>query len=142
MIPRAIAESRWLWGSAQQVNLRVSGVLAYAYQRAVDLSGLHEAFMPLSITLIPSLQSPNCESLLKALPDFNHIPSVPQPLTIDLEQRQLIVFLPGFTKEPGEADSARFCIDGRGRRSAAQYFPASRSSKPCRSSRVNLKRPI
>ncbi len=96
--PAAIAESCWLWGSAQQVNLRVNGVLAYAQQNAIDLGELQDAFMPLSVTLIPSLQSPNWESLLKALPDFDQSINVPQPLTIDLEQRQITAFLPGFTK--------------------------------------------
>jgi anion-transporting ArsA/GET3 family ATPase len=99
--PAAVAESRWLWGSAQQVNLRVNGVLAYS-QQTLNLDELHQAFAPLTVTPIPlllsSLQSPNWE-LIKALPDFNHVSPSPQPLTINLEQQQIVVFLPGFTKK-------------------------------------------
>ncbi|MFH7030021.1 MAG: ArsA family ATPase [Heteroscytonema crispum UTEX LB 1556] len=96
--PDAIAEARWLWGSAQQVDLRVSGVLLYQSHGAVNTE-LQQAFDPLEINSIPALQKHDWEPLLKALPDFNIIPEVPQPLTIDLAQRQVKVFLPGFTKQ-------------------------------------------
>lgn len=36
---------------------------------------------------------------VKALPDFNSSVSVPQTLTIDLAQQQILVFLPGFNKK-------------------------------------------
>ncbi|MBW4430747.1 MAG: ArsA family ATPase [Pelatocladus maniniholoensis HA4357-MV3] len=97
--PGAIAETRWLWGSAQQVNLMVSGVLVYQCQKSDDLNNLQQVFAPLSVTSIPALKEHNWESLLKALPDFNHNHQAPFPLKIDLESRQLFVFLPGFTKK-------------------------------------------
>jgi len=95
--PGAIAEACWLWGSAQQVNLRASGVLAY-YQIG-NFEALRQAFEPLEVYSIPTLQNQDWEPLLKALPDFNDIPEVPDPVTIDLAQRQIHVFLPGFTKK-------------------------------------------
>lgn len=96
--PAAIAEARWLWGSAQQVDLRVSGVLAYQSYEAANKTELEQAFAPLEVNLIPVLQKHNWEPLLDALPDFKTIPQVPQPLTVDLVQRQVQVFLPGFSK--------------------------------------------
>lgn len=95
--PGAIAEACWLWGSAEQVNLRASGVLVY--QQTVDSAAMQQVFEPLEIYSIPTLQNQDWEPLLKALPDFNAIPTVPDPVTIDLEQRQIRVFLPGFTKK-------------------------------------------
>ncbi|PMB47355.1 anion-transporting ATPase [Fischerella thermalis CCMEE 5205] len=97
--PGAIAETRWLWGSAQQINLIVNGVLAYQCQEREDLSDLQQVFAPLSFTPIPALKEDNWDCLLKALPNFNDNHQAPLPLKIDLESRQLLVFLPGFTKK-------------------------------------------
>jgi anion-transporting ArsA/GET3 family ATPase len=93
--PGAIAEATWLWGSAQQVNLRVSGVLT----SQSDPAQLHQTFAPLNVHTVPTLHQGNWEPLIEALPDFNALPSVPDPLTIDLAQRQVRFFLPGFTKK-------------------------------------------
>lgn len=95
--PGAIAEACWLWGSAQQVNLRASGVLVC--QPIHNAEALTQAFEPLEIYPIPTLQNQNWEPLLAALPNFNHSPTVPEPVSIDLAQRQIRVFLPGFTKK-------------------------------------------
>jgi arsenite-transporting ATPase len=94
----AIAEAQWLWGSAQQVNLRVNGVLAYQLHSG-NGAALQQAFAPLSVTPIPVLQQQDWDALIQALPDFTVKPIVPEPLTFDLEQRQVQVFLPGFTKK-------------------------------------------
>lgn len=96
--PGAIAAVRWLWGSAQQINLTVSGVLAYQCQNP-DRTELQQAFAPLDVNSIPTLLNQNWEPILQALPDFNSSISVPQPLTVDLAQQQLFVFLPGFNKK-------------------------------------------
>ncbi|RAM48854.1 MAG: ArsA family ATPase [Hapalosiphonaceae cyanobacterium JJU2] len=97
--PGALAETKWLWGSAQQINLIVNGVLVYQCQEGDDLTDLHQVFAPLSVTSIPALKEHNWDPLLKALPDFNNNHQAPFPLKIDLESRQLFVFLPGFTKK-------------------------------------------
>lgn len=97
--PGAIAEAQWLWGSAQQVDLRISGVLAYQSAGSPDLTALRSTFEPLPITVIPALQQQNWTPLLDALPDFNQAdPTIPQPVTIDVAQRLVRVFLPGFQK--------------------------------------------
>ncbi|KAM3094354.1 ArsA family ATPase [Phormidesmis sp. 146-12] len=95
--PSAIAEARWLWGSAQQVNLRVSGVLVANSQS--ELFELEHAFAPLSVNALPKLHSEAWDEVIKALPDFMATASIPEPVTIDLQQRQVQVFLPGFTKK-------------------------------------------
>jgi len=97
--PEAIALARWLWGSAQQVNLSISGVLLYPSQHNDDLAELQQNFAPLVVSPIPALVEQNWHPILQALPDFNASPSVPQSLTVDLAQRQITVFLPGFNKE-------------------------------------------
>ncbi|BAZ11685.1 anion-transporting ATPase [Calothrix sp. NIES-4071] len=98
--PGAERTASWLWGSAQQIGLTVSGVLSYQSQVLEDDKvELYDAFQPLPVSLIPKLQKLDWEPLLQALPDFNNIPHVPRPLTFDLQQRQAKVFLPGFTKQ-------------------------------------------
>ena len=94
--PEAIASARWLWGSAQQINLSVSGVLAYNCQLNDELQ---QAFAPLVVNSIPALSNQNWDAIIQVLPDFNSSVSVPQPLTIDLAQQQILVFLPGFNKK-------------------------------------------
>ena len=95
--PGAIAEATWLWGSAQQVNLRVSGVMVY--QPEADAADLQSAFAPLTIHPVPRLHNQQWEPLLQALPDFKTPVAVPEPLTIDIPNRQIRVFLPGLTKK-------------------------------------------
>jgi anion-transporting ArsA/GET3 family ATPase len=96
--PDAIAEARWLWGSAQQVNLRVSGVLASDPQSAT-LPELKHAFAPLKVNALPKFYSEDWAAIVDALPDFMATVAIPEPLTIDIDQRQVQVFLPGFTKK-------------------------------------------
>lgn len=94
----AIAETCWLWGSAQQVNLKINGVLVHPPHQQ-EMTTVQETFAPLPLTPIPKLQDQNWEPLVQALPDFLTLPTVPDPLTIDLAARQIRVFLPGFTKK-------------------------------------------
>jgi anion-transporting ArsA/GET3 family ATPase len=97
--PGAIAESRWLWGSAQQVHLSISGVFVDCDRETNDLTQLQQAFDPLPIYPLPSLQKPYWASLLEALPNLNDIPLTPPPFEVDLAARLVKVFLPGFTKK-------------------------------------------
>lgn len=96
--PEAIADTRWWWGSAQQINLTVSGVLAYR-DRDFSKEALQSAFTPLNIYCISTLCEHNWETLVQELPDFNASISVTPPLTIDLVQHQVRAFLPGFNKK-------------------------------------------
>lgn len=94
-----IATTRWLWGSAQQINLSVSGVLAYDNQTPDEHAKLQQAFTPLVVNSISALHNQNWDPIIQALPDFNAKISLPQPLTLNLNQQQLRVFLPGFNKK-------------------------------------------
>jgi anion-transporting ArsA/GET3 family ATPase len=96
--PGAIAEACWLWGSAQQVNLRVGGVLVCQSEQQ-NLSALQQTFAPLSIHTIPQLHNNRWEPLMASLPDFQSPAIIPEPLTIDINNLQIHVFLPGFTKK-------------------------------------------
>lgn len=96
--PAAIAETCWLWGSAQQVNLKINGALVNQPHKK-EMASLQATFAPLPVTPIPRLQNQEWQPLVQALPDFLTLPIVPDPLTIDLTTRQVQVFLPGFTKK-------------------------------------------
>jgi anion-transporting ArsA/GET3 family ATPase len=96
--PGAIAAATWLWGSAQQVNLRVSGVLI-SQSQGRNPSALQQAFAPLAVHAVPTLCQGDWEPLIQALPNFTVMPSVLAPLTVNLAQRQVQFFLPGFTKK-------------------------------------------
>ena len=98
--PGAIAEALWLWGSAQQVNLRVSAVLTVPTEGDEGESLLlHQSFAPLSVHAVPTLRQGDWEPLMQALSGLPESHAAPAPLTIDLAQRQVRFFLPGFTKK-------------------------------------------
>lgn len=97
--PEAIADTRWLWGSAQQINLTISGVLAYQDKDTNRQAELQSAFAPLNVHSVSALHGSDWEKIISALPDFNDPVAVPSPLKIDLVQRQVRAFLPGFNKK-------------------------------------------
>jgi arsenite-transporting ATPase len=94
--PIAIATTKYLWGSAQQVGLTVSGVLL---NRAEATEAVVTEFDPLSVSAIPSRAGDDWQPLIDALPDFQMVSQVPQPVTVDMAARQVRVFLPGFDKK-------------------------------------------
>ncbi|MDA0672926.1 MAG: ArsA family ATPase [Cyanobacteria bacterium] len=92
--PWAVAASRYLWGSAQQVGLTVAGVLAPdgATVPAAD-------FAPLAISPLPTLVDQQWAPLLAALPDLSTaIAAAPRPITVDEAAGTVGLFLPGFAK--------------------------------------------
>jgi anion-transporting ArsA/GET3 family ATPase len=91
--PEAIRQARWLWGSAQQINLTVGGVISRVAGE-IDPT----AFAPLPTHTIP-VTTGEMEPLIPLLPDFQReAQAAPRPLTIDGANRQVRVFLPGFQK--------------------------------------------
>lgn len=97
--PGAIADTRWLWGCTQQINLNVSGVLACQQRDSSRQAEIQTAFTPLTVYPISAWQDYNWEAIIQELPNFNANISVPPPLKIDLVQRQVRAFLPGFNKK-------------------------------------------
>jgi arsenite-transporting ATPase len=95
--PEAIATARYWWGSAQQIGLTVGGVLLN--QREITPE-IETAFNLLTINSIPNIESNNLEELSSALPDFQkQAIKAPKPLTIETNNREVRIFLPGFDKK-------------------------------------------
>ena len=92
----SIAKAKYLWGSAQQVNVTVGGVLLNQGDNA-DVLG--DNFAPLPISTLPSVDEGNWEPLQTNLPDFKQAIAAPKPLIIDSSARQVKVFLPTFDKK-------------------------------------------
>lgn len=93
--PVAIATATYLWGSAQQVGLNVPGVLFNKTANAPTI----EEFAPLSVSAIPSISRGDWQPLIDALPDFTQVAQVPKPIEVDVANRQVKLFLPGFDKK-------------------------------------------
>lgn len=119
--PAAIATARYLWGSAQQIGLTVGGLLinesviadsvaaqfAPAFEKLfeaydpgasiADLVG--QAFAPLPVTSLPLRTDGTWDNLMAAMPDFSQAAQAPRPVTIDVAERKVHLFLPGFDKK-------------------------------------------
>jgi len=96
--PAAIATARYLWGSAQQIGLTVGGVLLNQGIPHCGSSLQADAFSPLVLTHLPAHTASDWQPLISALPSLTPNPSVPRPMTINLIERQVSLFLPGFNK--------------------------------------------
>jgi arsenite-transporting ATPase len=95
--PEAIATAKYWWGSAQQVGLTVGGVLL---NQGTVSAKIRTEFQPLPITAISTLESDNWSKVMADLPDWQQqAQTAPKPLAIDNINREVKVFLPGFTKK-------------------------------------------
>ncbi|HTL88698.1 MAG TPA: ArsA family ATPase [Leptolyngbya sp.] len=92
----AIATAKYLWGSAQQVGLTVAGVLL---NRSTDAFKLGETFEPLAISTVPVQPVNDWQPLIDALPDFDRAAGVPRPIAVNVAERKVSLFLPGFDKK-------------------------------------------
>lgn len=119
--PTAVAAARYLWGSAQQVGLIVGGVIlnqaivtdTFAAEMASTLQELYATyeressvsetvaaqFAPLPVSSVPFRTGDNWQSLSDALPDFSQADRAPKPISINVADRQVSLFLPGFDKK-------------------------------------------
>ncbi|HEY9622460.1 MAG TPA: ArsA family ATPase [Crinalium sp.] len=92
----AIATAKYLWGSAQQVGLTVGGLV-------VNQSGLTDElktqFDPLPVSGLPTRVGDSWDSLSEALPDFTQAAQMPRPIAINVADRKVLLFLPGFDKK-------------------------------------------
>ncbi len=95
--PAAIANAKFLWGSAQQIGLTVGGVLL---NQVSITNELNKDFNPLHLTAIPFLEGENWQPLIDALPNFKELAiKAPSPITIDTAKREVKIFLPSFDKK-------------------------------------------
>lgn len=93
--PVAIATARYLWGGAQQVGLTVGGAILNQSAN----TELTTEFAPLSLNLIPTRVGSDWQPLMDAMPDFKQATLAPKPIAIDLQTRQVSLFLPSFDKK-------------------------------------------
>ncbi|KZL48583.1 arsenic-transporting ATPase [Nodularia spumigena CENA596] len=95
--PLEVASSRYLWGSAQQIGLTVGGVIVVSPEPNVNLS---EEFAPLTVSVVPDAPTGEWQPLIDALPNFGEqARQAPKPIEIDIHNRQVRLFLPGFDKK-------------------------------------------
>jgi len=87
----------YLWGSAQQVCLTVGGVIVISDETT---NNLQEEFTPLNISVVPNSPEGEWQPLINSLPDFAaQALQAPKPIEIDINARQVRLFLPGFEKK-------------------------------------------
>lgn len=118
----AIATARYLWGSSQQVGLIVGGVIlnealladTFAAELAPTLEQLYRTYdgeetvsetvanelSPLPVSSVPLRTTEDWQPIMDALPDFfAQATQAPKPITINVSERQVSLFLPGFDKK-------------------------------------------
>jgi len=91
----AIATAQYLWGAAQQIGLTIGGVLC---NHSHDAASLATTFSPLPITPIPSYPGRGWQPIVEALPALIGVPQAPPPLSVNVAERKVTLFLPGFDK--------------------------------------------
>ncbi len=98
--PGAIATARYLWGSAQQVGLTVGAVLVneFAANEFAANESINAEFSPLTSHSVPSRVGEDWQPLMSAMPDFSEAARAPKPITINVADRKVSLFLPSFDK--------------------------------------------
>lgn len=94
--PDAIATAKYLWGSAQQVGLTVGGIIL---NRSSHSEGLQSEFEPLRLSTLPQRHDESWQPLVDALPDFTQASQMPRPIAVNISDRKVLLFLPGFDKK-------------------------------------------
>jgi HSP20 family molecular chaperone IbpA len=92
----AIATAKYLWGSSQQIGLTVAGVLL---NRSTDASALGDTFQPLPISKVPALPVNDWQPIIDALPEFDRTTEAPRSIAVNVAERKVSLFLPGFDKK-------------------------------------------
>lgn len=94
--PSAVATAKYLWGSAQQIGLRVGGTLV-SQGKVPDT--ITADFSPLKVTSMPNYDGDNWQPLIDALPAIDESGDVPKPIEFVMAERKIKIFLPGFDKK-------------------------------------------
>jgi arsenite-transporting ATPase len=92
----AIATAKYFWGAAQQVGLTVGGVIL---NQAEATAAIAAGFAPLTVHALPAVPVNDWQPLMDALPDFDQASQVPRPIAVNVADRQVALFLPGFDKK-------------------------------------------
>lgn len=92
--PAAVAVAKYLWGSAQQVGLKVPGVMVRGEAESVSAE-----FAPLKVASLPEYDGSNWQPLIDGLPDAIAEVNAPQATEFVMAERKIKVFLPGFDKK-------------------------------------------
>jgi anion-transporting ArsA/GET3 family ATPase len=91
----AVAMAKYFWGSAQQSGLTIGGVIL---NRGAVSDAVAAEFDPLALTVMPTQIGADWQPLMEAMPDFSQAVSVPKPMSIDIPNREVRLYLPGFDK--------------------------------------------
>jgi arsenite-transporting ATPase len=91
----ALVTAKYLWGSAQQVGLTVGGVLL---NQADITDSIQAEFAPLPVTFLPQSHG-DWQTLMQSLPDLTQAGQAPKPVRVDVAERKVYLFLPGFDKK-------------------------------------------
>ncbi|MEA5577536.1 ArsA family ATPase [Anabaena sp. UHCC 0451] len=95
--PIDVANSRYLWGTAQQVGLTIGGAILVSAETSTNLAA---EFTPLPLSIVPDVSNGEWQPLIDALPNFvEQASQAPKPIEIDVHNRQVRLFLPGFDKK-------------------------------------------
>ncbi|MDX2231185.1 MAG: ArsA family ATPase [Leptolyngbyaceae cyanobacterium bins.349] len=92
----AIATAKYLWGAAQQAGLTVGGVIL---NRAEPDSNLEAEFAPLPMAAVPTQPVNDWQPLIAALPNFDNADQMPRPIAVNVAERKVSLFLPGFDRK-------------------------------------------
>jgi anion-transporting ArsA/GET3 family ATPase len=92
----AIVTAKYLWGAAQQAGLTVGGAIL---NRAEPEANFNEQFAPLPVTPISTQPVNDWQTLIKALPNFDHADQMPRPVAVNVAERKVSLFLPGFDRK-------------------------------------------
>jgi HSP20 family molecular chaperone IbpA len=91
----AVATAKYFWGSAQQSGLTIGGVIL---NQGDANNAISAEFDPLAMTIVPTRIGADWQPLVDAMPDFSQAVTVPKPMTIDIPNREVRLYLPGFDK--------------------------------------------
>lgn len=95
-----LAACRHLWGSSQQVNLTVGGLILVTSGNIDAKNMISEEFDPLAVSVVPDPSTSDWQILMDSLPDFEaQALQAPKPIEINVHERKVILFLPGFDKK-------------------------------------------
>ena len=92
----AVATAKYLWGAAQQAGVTVGGVIV---NRADDSSTISTQFEPLSVTSVANQPIESWQPLIDALPNFDQAAQAPRPMAVNVADRKVSLFLPGFDRK-------------------------------------------